>query len=381
MASKIETPEHFRFFDNREKYLLFVTTTSEKWVVAEHVGMELNHIQPSPPDFRLFDAGMGDGTVLMRVMQNLHRRFPTVPFLIVAKETSMEDARLGLNKLPERFIEHPLTVVVLTNMYYSEAPWLKPHLREAQQAVNWLDVPLRGNTAYDFDNQIKGLQSELAEGWQTRTSPKTGNPLYVRPSVVVLYREDHKFILDATIPKPGPLAGAYDLIIAAQPYRARQTAEKKVKYVLAPLASALAPGGRMVVVQSTGHDPGMEIIRKIWPDEDPFWTPRHVLIKALRDALGTTHPDLTFDNASDERSLFTYQLHSLPGETSQIGTSNLLAAWNAAVYVAQMDDERLNPVLNSGVYLEATREVLERNGGLWFLDESFVITRERNNKS
>ena len=112
MTNKNERPEHFRFFDNREKYLLFVTTTSEKWVVAERVGMELDHIQPVPPDFRLFDAGMGDGTVLMRVMQNLHRRFPTVPLLIVAKESSMEDARLGLNKLPERFIEHPLTVIV-----------------------------------------------------------------------------------------------------------------------------------------------------------------------------------------------------------------------------------------------------------------------------
>jgi hypothetical protein len=25
----------FRFFDNREKYLLFVTTCSEKWAIAE----------------------------------------------------------------------------------------------------------------------------------------------------------------------------------------------------------------------------------------------------------------------------------------------------------------------------------------------------------
>ncbi len=380
MSNQNERPEHFRFFDNREKYLLFVTTTSEKWVIAERMGMELDQIHPTPPDLRLFDAGMGDGTVLMRVMQNLHTRFPTVPILVVAKETSLEDARLALNKLSERFVEHPMTVVVLTNMYYSEAPWLRPRKPEMQAAVNWLDVPLEGSTAYDFENQIKALQSELVEGWQTRNSPKTGNPLYVRPSVVVLYRQDHKFVLDSTIPQPRPLERGYDLIIAAQPYRARQTAEKKVKYVLAPLASALAPGGRMVVVQSTGRDPGMEIIRKIWPDEDPFWTPRHLLIKELRRSLGQSCPERTFEVFSDERSLFTYQLHSLP-ETSQIGTSNLLAAWNAAVYVAQMDDERLDPVLNSGVYLEATREVLERNGGLWFLDESFVIARERDSKS
>ena len=65
----------FRFFDNREKYLLFVTTCSEKWVIAERVGMELKHLQPVPPALRVFDAGMGDATVLSQVMRQLHHRF------------------------------------------------------------------------------------------------------------------------------------------------------------------------------------------------------------------------------------------------------------------------------------------------------------------
>ena len=29
-------------------------------------------------------------------------------------------------------------------------------------------------------------------------------------------------------------------------------------------------------------------------------------------------------------------------------------------------------------YLEATQEVLRRHGGLWFLDESYVISRKRD---
>src|SRR5665647_1381785 len=32
---------NFRFFDNRQKYLLFVNTCSEKWEVANRVGLEL----------------------------------------------------------------------------------------------------------------------------------------------------------------------------------------------------------------------------------------------------------------------------------------------------------------------------------------------------
>ncbi len=106
----------FRFFDNREKYLLFVTTCSEKWAVGERVGQELAHITPRPPALRLFDAGMGDATVLTRVMRHIHRRFPAVPALIVAKEVSLEDVRLGLEKMADRFFEHPETVLVITNM-------------------------------------------------------------------------------------------------------------------------------------------------------------------------------------------------------------------------------------------------------------------------
>src|SRR4029077_483818 len=92
----------FRFYDNRQKYLLFVNTCGEKWVVAQRVAMELANIHPRPPAVRLFDAGVGDGTVLARVMRTMHSRFPTMPFYIVGKEISLEDVRLALEKMPDR---------------------------------------------------------------------------------------------------------------------------------------------------------------------------------------------------------------------------------------------------------------------------------------
>ena len=88
----------FRFFNNRQKYLLFVSTCSEKQVIADRVGMELSNIHQQPPAVRVFDAGMGDATVLTRVMREMHRRFPTLPFYFVGKEISLEDVRLSLDK-------------------------------------------------------------------------------------------------------------------------------------------------------------------------------------------------------------------------------------------------------------------------------------------
>jgi hypothetical protein len=70
-----ESKTNFRFYDNRQKYLLFVHTCSEKWVVAQRVGMELANIHPRPPALRVFDAGVGDGTVLARVMRAMHQRY------------------------------------------------------------------------------------------------------------------------------------------------------------------------------------------------------------------------------------------------------------------------------------------------------------------
>ncbi|MFA6264451.1 MAG: hypothetical protein WC670_01890 [Pseudolabrys sp.] len=378
-AQVSEDPQrNFRFFDNRQKYLLFVNTCSEKWEVAQRVSLELANIHPRPPAVRVFDAGVGDGTVLARVMRSMHDKFPTMPFHIVGKEISLEDVRLALQKLPDRFVEHPSTVVVLTNLAYADAPWLAAKSLSAATSMIWKEVAMDGSTAHSFEEQITALEPFLAESWKAKVSPTSGNPVYERPVVLVLYRNDHRFLLDQVIPKPGGSVADYDLVIASQPYRARASLEFKARRVLAPLARALGPGGRMIAIQSYGHDPGMEIIRKVWPDDDPFVHSRHDLLKETKQELGSAGRDLNFNAYSDQRSLFRYDMHTLPSEvSSSIGTSTLLAAWNAAVYVAQVEDDRLSDVNADRRYVDATREVLQQRGGLWFFDESFVISRRR----
>ena len=367
---------HFRFFDNREKYLQFVTTCGEKWAIAERVGEELTEIEPSPPALRLYDAGMGDGTVLASVLRRLHEHFPTVPFLVVGKEISFEDVRLTLEKLPDRFAEHPQMVVAVTNMHYGESPTLWPATAAKEALLEWSEVPLEGATAHEFGEQIERLDELIAERWQVRNSEKTGNPIYKRPAVLLLYRADRRFPLDAVIPPKAPLAGGYDLIIAAQPYRVRAPVETKVSYVLEPLAGALAPGGRMIAIQSTGQDPGMEIIREVWPDEAPFQTPGPMLLGELRGRLRDKLPGRQFLMGSQWNDLFRFSLHTRPEEVEPpIATSTLLAAWNAAVYVAQVDDRKVAEVMSHAGYLEATRKILSRHAGLWFIDEAFVVTR------
>ena len=377
-AGDTSSEKNFRFFDNRQKYLMFVNTCSEKDVVARRAGMELSFIQPEPPAIRLFDGGTGDGTVLAKLLREMHGRFPTMPFYVSGKEISLEDIRLTLGKMADRLFEHPATVLVFTNMFYSEAPWLTPKKPSAAKSVVWKELALQGGTAHDFDQQISELEDFLADNWQARHSPKTGNPIYERPTVLVLYREDYRFLLSDVIPKQDAPRADFDFVLASQPYRLRAPAEFKAGKVVAPLVRALRPGGRLLGIHSYGRDPGMEIVNKVWPDDNPFKSDRHDILSALKADLGDDARDYNFNAFSDARSIFTYKMHTLPTEVdSSIGTSTLYAAWNDAVYAAQIEDDRLEAAMKQADYLQVTKDVLRKHGGLWFNDESYVVSRKR----
>jgi hypothetical protein len=123
----------------------------------------------------------------------------------------------------------------------------------------------------------------------------------------------------------------------------------------------------------------MEIIQAVWPGENPFAVSRHELLRAVKYELGSAGRDLNFNAYADNRSIFHYDMEALPNEvTGSIGTSTAFAAWNAAVYVAQIEDDRLTEMTNNGRYLDAARDVLRKHNGLWFYDESYVISRRRD---
>ena len=44
--------KNFRFYDNRQKYLLFVTTTNEKNQIADAIRPHVNKIKPQKPGIK-----------------------------------------------------------------------------------------------------------------------------------------------------------------------------------------------------------------------------------------------------------------------------------------------------------------------------------------
>ena len=97
-------------------------------------------------------------------------------------------------------------------------------------------------------------------------------------------------------------------------------------------------------------------------------------MRELHSQLGDERPDLRYLTYPDSRAQFRYDLQLPPDEVADnISTSSLLAAWNAATYVAQVEDERLKPAMSEGRYLDVTSQVLKKYQGLWFIDESFNL--------
>jgi len=362
---------NFRFFDSRQKYLLFVTTTNEKNIIAEKISTQIKKIKPKKPSLNILDAGLGDGTLLMSVLRNCHREFPTIPFLVYGKEISMEDVRLSIEKLPDRFMEHPNMIFLASNLYYSEIASLNSSNPVKQQHIKWDILKLKGNSSFEFNQQLSQLDTMLQNNWQVERHPTSGNPTYKSPSVLIIYRKDHEFSLDHIIPKQDGAKNYFDLIIASQPYRSRISVQKKVDYVVKPMIQALASKGRLILVHASGNDPSMKIIKKVWPDENPFPSLSSDITAYLKRIL---NKNILRKLKLHSPEIFRYNLRALPNEIENgIATSLIFSSWNAATYVGQINNEKVMEAEQDGQYVHHIQKTIKKHGGLWFNDELLVI--------
>ncbi len=364
----------FRFYDSRQKYLLFVTTTNEKNIIADSIYPYIKKIKPKQPALKIFDAGLGDGSLLMNVIRQCHKEFPEIPFLVSSKEISMEDVRLSLEKLPDRFVEHKRLVFVVSNLHYSEAANLTSRNKIKQKKLNWDIVKLKGQTSLEFNSQLTKMNKILEKNWKVDRNPKSGNPTYKDPSVLIIYREDQEFMLNNIIPTKQKPKNNFDLIIASQPYRSRIDVKKKIDYVIKPMIDSLASRGKLLIIHACGKDPSHEIIKKIWPKENPFPTLSKDIIAYLMKNLDKKFlKSLKIHSAKKLK----YNLRALPNELSNgISTSLVFSGWNAATYVNQMDDKKIADIERNNLYQKITQDVVKKNNGLWFNDELLVITKK-----
>ena len=374
--TSIRTPGSFAFHEQRHRYHVFANTTNESWVLADRISDELTGIVPGPDGIRLFFAPMDNGITLTRTLRALHAAQPDTPVLVVLKGRGLEDLRNTMGRLVDRLAEHPLTVFAMTNLYTREALQLDKLSEDSPDPVQWHEVALEGTRSYDFQRRIGALYEGLSREWQIFQGAHA-QPVYAKPSVVTVFRDDYRAKLAHLIPQPGQGGLSYDYCLLNHPYLQSHTMQFRIDHVLGPVADALAPGGRMTVVQAHGQDPAHDIVRRVWPDQPMPFISRHDIIRELRSALGEQAGDYSISGLTDAKSLFRFDMHTLPlleGQT--IGALSLSSAWNNAIYFAEVKEELAQAAVHEGVrYMDVTRDVLHQHGGLWFVNETYSVTR------
>ncbi len=372
--TSVRTAGSFAYHEQRQRLHVFSNTTNEPWVLADRAAEEMADIAPSDDGFRMFYAPMDNGIALTRILRAQTSRNPDKPVLLVMKGRGLEDLRNTMGRLVDRLAEHPNIVFVVTNMRFDEAVDLIKKNDDVPGEIVWRDVALEGSHSYDFQRQVSDLFGTLSKEWLV-ISGDQGQPIYAVPSVTVIYRADAKAKVEPIIPTAGDPALRYNYALFNHPYLHTHTMTYRANYVLGPMAERLAIGGRMSVVQSLGQDPAHEIVTTIWPDQPLPTTSRHEIISAMRKHLGQR--DYSFSGLTDTNALFRFDMHTLPISPDRpLGALSLNSAWNNAVYFAQVREDLAQEAMQAGAeYLDVTRNVIEANGGLWFINETFSITR------
>ena len=170
-----------RFYDNRQKYLAFVTPATRSPRSRTARRSSSSTCRPTAAALRIFDAGMAtprcspDPAPCARAVPD---RAPALG----RQGISLEDVRLGLEKMPDASSSTPRTVLVITNLNYSEAPRLMPPTSRRPPALNWHEVRLKGQTS-DFvfraDRGARGRCS-LSDGRRSRAEDRQSG-LCARP--------------------------------------------------------------------------------------------------------------------------------------------------------------------------------------------------------
>ena len=179
-SQKMEHEGQPRFFDSRAAYMMFVTTTTEKSAVAGASTARRCGCPRGRTPSAFSTPGMGDATVLVETMRSFHKLYTHVPWLVVGKEISLEDVRQALDKLPRPFPRTPRDG--FRGDQHDPTGRCPTSVPDPESRLcSWRRTALEGSTTIDFARQIRSIREALAEDWQVKTSPKTGNPVYVRP--------------------------------------------------------------------------------------------------------------------------------------------------------------------------------------------------------
>ena len=100
----------------------------------------------------------------------------------------------------------------------------------------------------------------------------------------------------------------------------------------------------------------MEIIKGIWPSENPFPSLGKDIILYLKENLDK---NLLNKINFNKPEIFKYYLRTLPNEIQNgIATSIIFSSWNAATYVNQISDDKVLIIEQNSQHVKHIQEIV-----------------------
>lgn len=358
------------FFDDRSRYQAFTQNTNEKTKICEFISPHIKGIDKKKTNVKILDAGTGDGTIASHVIKAFHKFHPNTRLLFTGKEISHQDVTNTLEKLSDRFVEHPKLVVTLTNVKFTQIDKLANSASIDDKDIKIMKIELFGDNSYDFTSQIRSnsVVSFVNRYWGVNID-QSGNTRYINPCVIKIFRSDQLKLISPAIESARPISG-FDLIIASQAYRSRSTVERKVRFVIDPLIKLLDISGELLITHSIGGEMISEILKIAFKDINAFPTLASDLIYHMQEAFHEDGPHYLFS----EPSTYKFSYNSSPeGVSSELFGLEVERRIESLFYYAQVTNEEIYRLKANNERMSNLRNVLQKTRELSFENEFFSI--------
>ncbi|MDC1183832.1 hypothetical protein N8150_01375 [Gammaproteobacteria bacterium] len=359
-----------RFFDDRLKYLSFIQNTGEKRAISKELYPHIASLPQNKTYLRILDAGTGDGTIKSNLIKSFHKYHPYTSLLITGKEISYEDLKNTLEKMPDRFVEHPNLMVTMTNVKFSELGHIENSKKMNGKNIKKITLVLKNDNSFDFNDQISNLGNFIKKYWGIEIDSKSRTS-YSNPCLIRIYREDHKRYLEPFIDKDYD-NNNYDLIVASQAYRAISNAKTKVSNVIAPLMRLLNKSGKLLITHSCGDDSVEKILRIAWKDKDPFPTKGKEIIQHLNDHPVGENSRYTYSKPKS----YSFKFKRTPDQTvSELFGHGIDAKLANILYVGQIPEKDIQAMEKNSTLLRKIHNAIAKEDKIFFRNELFSIKK------
>ena len=363
-----------RFFDDRLKYLSFIQNTGEKKAISEKIYSYIARLSENKSYLRILDAGTGDGTIFSNIIKSFHKHHPYTSLLLTGKEISYEDVKNTLEKMPDRFVEHPNLLITMTNVKFSELGLIESSNKIKDKKIKEFNLVLKSNNSFDFNAQITGalLENFIKKSWGIKIDKKDRTS-YSNPCIIRVYREDNHKHLKKFL-KNNYKNNNYDLIIASQAYRAASSVKVKIDNVIGPLMKLLNKSGKLLVTHSVGGESIQKILRLAFKDKEAFPNKARDIIAYLKDGPFGENNIYKFSKPQN----YHFKFKRAPDQTvTELFGHNTDAKWSNILYVGQIAEKDIQALEKNIRLRNRVRKILDASNQIKFQNELFSISKLR----